>query len=80
MKEKLILLFNESEKEYLSEGEDKKLSKQSLTKKNNSLINMINKSNNLTQLIGNTLNNNNNTILKNNINKENLKELIIPNG
>ena len=33
MKEKLILLFNESEKEYLSEGEDKKLSKQSLTKK-----------------------------------------------
>ena len=34
---------------------------------------MINKSNNLTQLIGYTLNNNN-TILKNNINKENLKE------
>ena len=34
---------------------------------------MINKSNNLTQLIGNTLNNNN-TILKSNINKENLKE------
>ena len=66
-------VFIESEEEYLSEGEDEKLQKQSLTKKNNSLINMINKSNNLTQLIGYTLNNNN-TILKSNINKENLKE------
>ena len=66
-------VINESEEEYLSESEDENLSKKSLIKKNNSVINMINKSNNLTQLIGNTLNNNN-TILKNNINKENLKE------
>ena len=66
-----LLVNNESEEEYQSENEDENSSK--INKNNNNFKIMINKSNKLTQNIGNTLINTN-TLLNNNFKNDKLNE------